>query len=94
LNALAGRRPLPEDAGIWPLDSRLDALGVDFAPPPAFPAFKDDQDRPRRAQRALVAEYRGLAGSGAPGSPDGPALRELASTLYQEADWMLPDPLP
>jgi len=91
LNALAGRRPLPEDAGIWPLDSRLDALGLDWSMPSAL---MDEHGRRRIAQRALLAEYRGTDGAGFDDFPDGPVLRELADNLYQEADWMLPDPLP
>ena len=84
LNALAGRRPLPENAGIWPLDSRLDALGLDWVMPSGF---TDEHGRQRMAQRALLAEYRGTDGAG-------PALRGFADNFYQEADWMLPDPLP
>jgi len=91
LNALAGRRPLPEDAGIWPLDSRLDALGLDWSMPPAF---MDEHSRQRLAQRALLGEYRNSDGIGPDNSPDASILREIARTLYQEADWMLPDPVP
>ncbi|MDR2726990.1 MAG: glycosyltransferase family 9 protein [Deltaproteobacteria bacterium] len=92
LNALAGRRPLPEDAGIWPLDSRLDALGLDWIKPSSF---MDEHGRQRLAQRALLAEYRGRDDLNSDDNPpDGSILGEIAHTFYQEADWMLPDPLP
>jgi ADP-heptose:LPS heptosyltransferase len=90
LNALSGRRPMPEDAGIWPLDSHLDALGLNWS----MPSLMDEHSRQRLAQRALLTEYRGEDSAGSDAFPDGPTLRELAHTLYQEADWMLPDPLP
>ena len=84
LNALSGRKPLTGGCGLWRLQSDVDRLGL------CWTAQEGDADAlcdTRLAQRHLLAEYRGESSF----STIPPALTEH---FYQEADWMLPDPLP
>ena len=91
LNALAGRRPLAVESGIMRMTSDFDELGLIWNPACEAPSDTPlDATGPRRAAlRALLAEYRGLCPTEL-----SPIPAAVAQTFYQEADWMLPDPLP
>ncbi len=83
LNALAGRRELPPQSGVWRLESSVDALGIDWE---VREGDADADAGRRQTQRRLLAEYLGLV--------DARGHSPATGHFYQEADWMLPDPLP
>jgi ADP-heptose:LPS heptosyltransferase len=85
LNALSGRRPLPETSGLWQLRSGMDDLGLVWERcAGAVDAHTDE----RFARRRMLAESRGL-------TQDLAAIpNDIVEHFYQEADWMLPDQLP
>lgn len=81
-----------DETGILKLVTDFDAVGGTFRVQP-----RDPYDDDRKAKRRTLGEYLGVGeGTGMPGQTDqkeiprGPG----APGLFQEADWMLPDPLP
>lgn len=84
LRILAGKFGDVFPEGVQGLVSMLDAVGVTY-----MPVFGTDTATPRRKdQRSLIAEMFGITDIAALADNDS------AASLFQEADWMLPNPLP